>query len=86
MGSRFKGKILRGAMPWMNRYIGNPILTGILNLFFQSGFSDAHCRLAPTQGKAFLRINPTSADMEFASEMVIKAALLDCKRAEVRSF
>ena len=43
MGSRFKGGITPGAMPWKNRYIGNPLLTGILNLFFRSGIRDAHC-------------------------------------------
>ena len=41
MGSRFKGRIEPGAMPWKNRYIGNPVLTGILNLLFRSGISDA---------------------------------------------
>ena len=45
MGSRFKGGITPGAMPWKNRYIGNPLLTGILNLFFRPGISDAHCGL-----------------------------------------
>ena len=45
MGSRFKGGIEPGAMPWKNRYIGNPILTGILNILFRSGISDAHCGL-----------------------------------------
>ncbi len=83
MGSRFTGTILPGAMPWKNRYIGNPVLTGILNLFFRSGFSDAHCGLRAFTKRAFLEINPTSLGMEFASEMVIKAALLNCKRAEV---
>jgi len=83
MGSRFAGRIMPGAMPWKNRYIGNPILTGVLNLFFRSGFSDAHCGLRAFTKNAFLRINPTSPGMEYASEMVIKSALLGCKRAEV---
>src|SRR6186713_1987362 len=43
MGSRFKGGIAPGAMPWKNRYIGNPVLTGILNLLYRAGISDAHC-------------------------------------------
>src|SRR6267154_576256 len=42
MGSRFKGDIKPGAMPWKNRYLGNPVLTGILNLLFRSGVDDAH--------------------------------------------
>ena len=43
MGNRFKGGIKPGAMPWKNRYIGNPVLTGILNLLFNTGVGDAHC-------------------------------------------
>ena len=43
MGSRFKGGIRPGAMPWKNRHIGNPVLTGVLNLFFHAGIDDAHC-------------------------------------------
>jgi hypothetical protein len=83
MGSRFSGTIMPGAMPWKNRYIGNPVLTGILNLFFRSGFSDAHCGLRALTKQAFLHINPTSMGMEYASEMVIKAALLKCRSTEV---
>ena len=83
MGSRLKGQIKPGAMPWKNRRIGNPLLTGILNLFFRSGLSDAHCGMRAFTRAAFLRINPTSRGMEFASEIVIKAALLGLKRTEV---
>ena len=45
LGTRFKGEILPGAMPWTNRYIGNPILTGMLNVIFGAHVSDAHCGL-----------------------------------------
>jgi glycosyltransferase involved in cell wall biosynthesis len=83
MGSRFRGAILPGAMPWMNRHVGNPILTAILNLFFQSGLSDAHCGMRAFTKAAFERINPSSRGMEFASEMLIKATLLDQRRTEV---
>jgi hypothetical protein len=83
MGSRFKGGIAPGAMPWKNRYIGNPALTGILNLFFKSGISDAHCGLRAIRKDAFERLKLTGSGMEFASEMVIKAALLKLKIAEV---
>lgn len=82
LGSRFAGKILPGAMPWKNRYIGNPVLTFVLNLLFRSGFTDAHCGLRALTKEAFLEINPTSTGMEYASEMVIKATLLGCQRAE----
>ncbi len=75
MGSRLKGAILPGAMPWKNRYIGNPILTGILNLLFRSGISDAHCGLRALTRASFDRLALTGLGMEFASEMVIKAAL-----------
>ena len=83
MGSRFKGGIAPGAMPWKNRFIGNPALTGILNLFFQSGISDAHCGLRAIRKAAYARLGLTSDGMEFASEMVIKAALLGLDMREV---
>lgn len=83
MGSRFKGGIEKGAMPWKNRYIGNPVLTGILNLFFKSGISDAHCGLRAFTKDAYKKISPSSAGMEFASELVIKASLLKLKMTEI---
>lgn len=83
MGSRFLGGIAPGAMPWKNRYIGNPALTGILNLFFRTGMGDAHCGLRAIRKEAFLRIKLSGSGMEFASEMVIKAALLKLRMTEV---
>ncbi len=82
MGSRFKAGIAPGAMPWKNRYIGNPVLTGMLNLFFRAGVSDAHCGLRALTKECFERLNLASSGMEFASEMVIKAALRGEKIAE----
>ncbi len=82
MGSRFKGGISPGAMPWKNRYIGNPVLTGILNLFFRPGISDAHSGLRAIGKDAFLELGLTGSGMEFASEMVIKAALKRLRIAE----
>jgi hypothetical protein len=75
MGSRFQAGIAPGAMPWKNRYIGNPILTGVLNLFFHAGVDDAHCGLRALTKDCFQRLNLSGSGMEFASEMVIKAAL-----------
>jgi glycosyltransferase involved in cell wall biosynthesis len=75
MGSRFKGGVRPGAMPWKNRYIGNPILTGILNVLFGTRIDDAHCGLRALTRACFERLKLTGAGMEFASEMVIKAAL-----------
>jgi glycosyltransferase involved in cell wall biosynthesis len=83
MGSRFRGTILPGAMPWLNRQVGNPVLTGILNLLFRSGLSDAHCGMRAFTKSAFERIDPSSRGMEFASEMLIKATLLQQRRTEV---
>ena len=75
MGSRFKGEIKPGAMPWKNRRIGNPLLTGILNLLFKAGISDAHCGLRALTKSCFDHLGLTGHGMEFASEMIIKAAL-----------
>ena len=73
IGSRFKGTIHPGAMPWPNRYIGNPILTGMLNLLFRSGVSDAHCGLRAIRRDVLPSLKLSATGMEFASEMVIKA-------------
>jgi glycosyltransferase involved in cell wall biosynthesis len=83
MGSRFAGRIEPGAMPWKNRYIGNPVLTGILNLLFRAGISDAHCGLRAFTRSTFDHLHLSGEGMEFASEMVIKATLKGCKIAEV---
>ena len=83
MGSRFKGTIMPGAMPWKNRHIGNPVLTGMLNLFYRSGLSDAHAGLRSLTKDAFHKMKLESRGMEFASEMVVKSALLHLRRSEV---
>lgn len=83
MGSRFVGRIMPGAMPWKNRHIGNPLLTGILNLFFRTGLTDAHCGLRALRADAFRKLKLAGTGMEFASEMVVKAALLKLKTTEV---
>lgn len=73
LGSRLKGEILPGAMPWSHRWIGNPILTGILRVFFHVPVSDAHCGLRAVRKDAIPRLKLSATGMEFASEMVIKA-------------
>ncbi len=83
MGNRFKGGIKPGAMPWLHRYIGNPILSGILNLFFRTPIGDAHCGLRGFRKDAYERLQLTTPGMEFASEMVVKAALNKQKMSEV---
>lgn len=82
MGSRFAGGIKPGAMPWKNRYIGNPILTGVLNLLFRAGVEDAHCGLRALTKTCFERLRLSGTGMEFASEMVIKAVLMQCRVAQ----
>jgi glycosyltransferase involved in cell wall biosynthesis len=83
MGNRFRGGIRPGAMPWLHRYIGNPILTGILNLFFRSPIRDAHCGLRAFRKDAYNRLNLHAPGMEFASEMVVRACLHGQKISEV---
>jgi Glycosyl transferase family 2 len=83
MGSRFKGGIEPGAMPLHHRYIGNPILTGILNLFFRAGISDAHCGMRAFTKAAYERLRLKTGGMEFASEMVIRAAQERLRIAEI---
>jgi glycosyltransferase involved in cell wall biosynthesis len=83
MGNRFKGGIRPGAMPWHHRYVGNPVLTGILNLFFRSSIGDAHCGLRAFRKDAYERLGLTTPGMEFASEMVVKACLHRQKISEV---
>jgi glycosyltransferase involved in cell wall biosynthesis len=73
MGSRFDGEILPGAMSWSHRWIGNPILSGLLRLFFGGGVSDAHCGLRAFTRDAYRRMALRTTGMEFASEMVIHA-------------
>ena len=83
MGNRFRGGIKPGAMPWHHRYIGNPVLTGVLNLFFHTPIGDAHCGLRGFRKDAYERLKLTTTGMEFASEMVVKACLFRQKISEV---
>jgi glycosyltransferase involved in cell wall biosynthesis len=83
MGNRFLGGIETGAMPWKNRYIGNPVLSGIGRLLFAAPIGDFHCGLRGFSRAAFLRMDLRTTGMEFASEMVIKATLLKMKMVEV---
>jgi glycosyltransferase involved in cell wall biosynthesis len=72
MGDRMRG-IQPGAMPWLHRYLGNPLLTGILNLFFHVGVRDAHCGMRAVRREVLPRLDLRTTGMEFASEMVIRA-------------
>ena len=74
LGSRFQGRIHQGAMPWKHRWIGNPVLTAILNVFFGVKVSDAHCGLRAIRRSTVARLDLHATGMEFASEMILKAA------------
>jgi glycosyltransferase involved in cell wall biosynthesis len=71
-----------GAMPWLHRYVGNPILTGLLNLFFSTGINDAHCGMRALRRDVLPRLDLRTTGMEFASEMVIRASKENLKIAE----
>jgi hypothetical protein len=76
MGDRMDN-IHPGAMPWLHRYVGNPILTGVLNVFFRTGVSDAHCGMRALRRDVLPRLDLRTTGMEFASEMVIRASKRD---------
>jgi glycosyltransferase involved in cell wall biosynthesis len=73
MGDRMDN-IAPGAMPWLHRYVGNPVLTGVLNLFFRTGVRDAHCGMRAVRREVLPRLDLRTTGMEFASEMVVRAA------------
>jgi glycosyltransferase involved in cell wall biosynthesis len=71
-----------GAMPWLHRYIGNPLLSGLLNLFFRTGVNDAHCGMRALRRDVLPRLDLRTTGMEFASEMVIRASKENLRIAE----
>jgi glycosyltransferase involved in cell wall biosynthesis len=81
MGDRMDN-IQPGAMSWLHRYIGNPILSGLLNLFFRTGVNDAHCGMRALRRDVLPRLDLRTTGMEFASEMVIRASKEHLKIAE----
>lgn len=74
IGSRLKGDIKPGAMSPLHRYLGNPLLTWLLNLLFATGISDAHCGMRAISRDGLDRLNLRTGGMEFASEMIIEAS------------
>jgi glycosyltransferase involved in cell wall biosynthesis len=83
MGSRLKGRIHKGAMPALHRYVGNPVLTRLLNFFYGSDVSDAHCGMRAFKRDALERLELRMPGMEFASEMVIRASKAGLKIEEI---
>ncbi|MBX3043676.1 MAG: glycosyltransferase family 2 protein [Candidatus Kapabacteria bacterium] len=83
IGNRFKQKIASNAMPFLHKYLGNPILTFIGKSFFKSKIGDFHCGLRGFSRKAFDSLELQTTGMEFASEMIVKATLNKCTVSEV---
>jgi hypothetical protein len=83
MGNRFLGGIAPGAMPPLHRYLGNPVLSALGRLFFQSPAGDFHCGMRGFRREAIHRLALRTTGMEFASEMVVKATLLGLSITEV---
>lgn len=83
MGNRFLGGIEKGAMPFLHRKLGNPVLSFLGRLFFHAPCGDFHCGLRGFSMQAYRRMNLQTTGMEFASEMVVKASLFGMKIAEV---
>src|SRR6266542_1340487 len=83
MGNRFLGGIKPGAMPKLNRYLGNPALTKLGRLFFRSPSRDFHCGMRGFRRSSILSLGLKTAGMEFASEMVVRATLAKLQIVEV---
>jgi len=83
MGTRLRGEILTGAMPFLHRYLGNPVLTRLANLIFKTQISDYHCGMLGFERGEILNLELTTEGMEFASEMVIRARLAGLSETEV---
>jgi glycosyltransferase involved in cell wall biosynthesis len=83
MGNRFNGGIKPGAMPPLHRYLGNPALSLLGRIFFNSACGDFHCGLRGFSKAAYERLGMRTTGMEFASEMVVKATLLNLRVTEV---
>jgi glycosyltransferase involved in cell wall biosynthesis len=83
IGNRFKGGIKKDAMPFLHKYLGNPVLSFLGRLFFKSSIGDFHCGLRGVTNQAYQDLNLTTSGMEFASEMIVKAHLNKLKIAEV---
>ena len=83
MGNRFQGGIAAGAMPWLHRYLGNPVLSFVGRLFFRTRIGDFHCGLRGFSRDAVRGLGLITPGMEFASEMIAKAALTGLRIEEV---
>ena len=83
MGNRFKGGVAEGAMPFLHKWLGNPVLSFLGRLFFSSDIGDFHSGLRGFRRSPILALDLRTTGMEFASEMVVKAAVQDLRITEV---
>jgi glycosyltransferase involved in cell wall biosynthesis len=83
MGSRWRGSIEPGAMPWLHQRLGTPITTWALNILFGSKFSDIHCGMRGITREALVRMGLVSQSWEYASEMVLKSVRMKLRTVEV---
>lgn len=83
MGSRWKGSIEEGAMPWLHQHLGTPVTTFILNRLYGSKFSDIHCGMRGITRDALERMDLHSQSWEYASEMVLKSVHMELRTTEV---
>ncbi|MFC5195295.1 glycosyltransferase family 2 protein [Bizionia hallyeonensis] len=83
IGNRFKGGIEKGAMPFLHKYLGNPVLSFLGRLFFRIEIGDFHCGLRGFSKEAYLKMNLKTTGMEFASEMIVKSKLNNLSMVEV---
>ena len=83
VGNRLRGEIKNGAMPWAHRYIGTPVLSRLLNLFFRAGIGDVNCGMRGLTKDLYRRLDLRTTGMEFASESLIKAAKIGARVAEI---
>lgn len=85
IASRMTGKIEEGAMPFLHRYLGTPVLTGLINLFFSGRLTDCNSGFRCVKKTSFLQWRIRSTGMEFASELLIKALKARSKIVEIKS-
>ncbi len=83
MGNRLAGDIKPGAMPWLHRWVGNPVLSRFLNLLYRTGVGDSHCGMRGFTREACQKMNLQMPGMELASEMVIKSSLAGLRIEEI---
>jgi glycosyltransferase involved in cell wall biosynthesis len=83
MGNRFRGKIFPGAMPFLHRYLGTPVLTMLAHIFFQTPCGDVNCGMRGFRKAAIEKLELRSLGMEFASEMIVKSSIFGLRITEI---